>query len=727
MDGQYQIPAENATDCPVGPVEFLKAITGGGPVNLVQITPDAPKGTGVQGWTGRVDTNSAPIAAVPPKAASLGRNVYFALNEPRAELIGQKGKWTEDNFAYIRGLAVDLDPREEVELKPGGWAEERERLLSLASVLTSEGPCPASLAVDTGNGVQLIWLFAEPIENTQENRALVKAQAAGLADRLGGDAVQSVDHLFRLPGTRNFPNAKKRAKGRVETAARLLHVDAARRYTLAELEGLAAPRDAKASAPVDLTGFDYPAVLEAAEGGPDALSQALQARVAELRERRGFAAAMDNPDRSKRDYALAAHCVGAGMTDPTEIACVTFALSPQKLQERDGQGKGEYYASRTVSKALAGTVRFEVIDGGESADLPQGETRGGETSKFFPASDLAGRPVPPREWLVVDLVPQGTVTLFGGDGGTGKSLVALQLATAVAAKTDWIGKAVTPGRAIYISAEDDEAELHRRLADILRATGRTFEDVPNLTLRSLAGEDALLATESNLRLVETALYREMDARAESDRPSLIVIDTLADVYPANENDRAKVRQFVGMLRHLALKHGCAVILLAHPSLSGLNSGSGMSGSTAWNNSVRSRLYLSRVTVDGHEPDPDKRILSTKKANYGRVGEEVSLRWQRGVFEAAQQVVVTEGETDGTPKAERVFLKMLRTFAEQGRKVNAGGGATYAPNVFAKHPDSDGVTKAAFRGAMDALLSQRLIRVAEDGPPSKRRQFLEVSE
>jgi RecA-family ATPase len=490
---------------------------------------------------------------------------------------------------------------------------------------------------------------------------------------------------------------------------------------------LAAPREAKAAASVDLTGFDYPAVLEAAEGGPGALSQALQARVAKLRERRGFAAAMDNPDRSERDYALAAHCVGASMTDPTEIACITFALSPGKLLDKETAGSGEDYAGRTISKALAQAKRdprpedfFEVV---------ATESVGDRRSKFFPASDLAGRPVPSREWLVVDLVPQSTVTLFGGDGGTGKSLLALQLATAVAATTDWIAKPVAAGRSIFISAEDDEAELHRRLADILRATGRAFEDVKNLTLRSLADEDALLAVESNLRLVETTLYKELDARAEVDRPSLIVIDTLADVYPANENDRTKVRQFVGMLRRLAIKHRCAVILLAHPSLSGLSSGSGMSGSTAWNNSVRSRLYLSRVTINDHEPDPDKRILSTKKANYGRIGDEVSLRWQRGVFEPVHQVVVTEGEpaADNLTKPERVFLKLLARRNEEGRWVSHNPGTTYAPSQFERDPEAENIRKSAFTGAMNALFRSGQIVIAEHGKGAKARSHIAIAE
>jgi RecA-family ATPase len=39
---------------------------------------------------------------------------------------------------------------------------------------------------------------------------------------------------------------------------------------------------------------------------------------------------------------------------------------------------------------------------------------------------------------VQELVPMNTVTLFGGDGGTGKSLVALQLAVAVASGRFWL-------------------------------------------------------------------------------------------------------------------------------------------------------------------------------------------------------------------------------------------------------------------------------------------------
>lgn len=343
-------------------------------------------------------------------------------------------------------------------------------------------------------------------------------------------------------------------------------------------------------------------------------------------------------------------------------------------------------------------------------------------SQFYSAASLKGKPVPPRQWLVQGLVPQKTVTLFSGDGGTGKSLLALQLAVAVAAQTAWIGKTVNNGRVIFLSAEDDSDELHRRLDEILTAEGRDYDDLSGLTLRSLAGEDALLAVETQIALMQSALFEELDKRAAEEAPALIVIDTLADVYPANENDRAKVRQFVGILRGLAIKRKCAILLLGHPSLTGLNSGTGTSGSTAWNNSVRSRLYLSRITDNGFEPDPDARVLSTKKANYGRTGGEINLKWEAGVFVAEALPTGLDALAAGA-RGERVFLKLLDTLTAQGRYVSASPGPTYAPTQFASHPEAEGCTKRALKSAMDALFGRGEIVIASHGSGAKARSHI----
>jgi RecA-family ATPase len=305
--------------------------------------------------------------------------------------------------------------------------------------------------------------------------------------------------------------------------------------------------------------------------------------------------------------------------------------------------------------------------------------------------------------------------------------LALQLALASVIGGPWIGNPVTGGPVVYFSAEDDEAELHRRLDDILRATGCDYDEVANLILCSHAGKEALLATQATAMapLQPTQLYKRLDARMEAVKPALLVLDTLADLFPGNENDRAQARQFIGLLRALSIKHQCAVVLLAHPSLSGLNSGSGTSGSTGWNNSVRSRLYFERIIQDGYEANPDARVLRTMKANYGRTGGEINLTWRSGVFVADAPVTGLD-RLARSAKAERVFLSLLRMVNEQGQTVNSNAGAYYAPKFFADHPKAEGVTKSAFKAAMQTLLAEGKIGIVKTGPASRQTSHLEVT-
>jgi RecA-family ATPase len=227
-------------------------------------------------------------------------------------------------------------------------------------------------------------------------------------------------------------------------------------------------------------------------------------------------------------------------------------------------------------------------------------------------------------------------------------------------------------------------------------------------------------------IAATAIFRGLVALVERVKPSLVILDALADVYAGEENARAQARQFIAMLRGLAIKYDLAVVLIAHPSLTGITTGNGTSGSTAWSNSVRARLYLERVKDEhGREIDADLRVLRIKKSNYGPIGLELRLRWRNGAF-------VLDDKQGGFDKlaaqanAERVFLNLLTAFESQDRDVSPNRGPTYAPTEFAKDPDADGVAKRALEVAMAQLLKAGRIRVETFGPPSKKRKRLRLA-
>jgi RecA-family ATPase len=355
------------------------------------------------------------------------------------------------------------------------------------------------------------------------------------------------------------------------------------------------------------------------------------------------------------------------------------------------------------------------------------------------AAEFEGKPVPLRQWIVPGLIPDRNVTLLAGDGGTGKSLLALQLAVSGAlnnSEIKWIGQPVTGGGALYLSAEDETDELHRRLFDINADYGCRFADLENLQILPLAGEDAVLAAPADRSDIvrATPLWQQLIRLVKERQRKLVILDTLADLFAGNENSRPQARQFISMLRGVALKYDLAFVVVAHPSLTGMAAGTGSSGSTGWNNSVRSRLYLNRVLteIQGEkgkpiETDPDLRTLITTKTNYGRKGDEIRLRWSNGVFVALDQAA--SGAIASLTKeavANEAFMRLLRLHEAQGIDVNPKAGPNYAPKVFANHSQSEGFSRHAFKNAMERLLHSRKIEVEKIGPPSRKTLRLTIS-
>lgn len=338
----------------------------------------------------------------------------------------------------------------------------------------------------------------------------------------------------------------------------------------------------------------------------------------------------------------------------------------------------------------------------------------------FSAATLHGQEITLQRWLCQGLISAGQPCLLSGDGGLGKSLVALQLAASVVSGRAWLSRAVEHGSALYFSCEDETAELHRRLEKIAADLGVSLDKLESLHLAAMAEIDALLAVSGSGGLQMTPLWDALVRRIEEIRPTLVILDSLADVFGGNEINRGEVRWFIGQMRKLCHRTGATIIILSHPSLSGMATGSGLSGSTHWNNAVRSRLYLTKPDGAGD----DERVLEVKKNNRGELGQRIELEWKNGVFVAfdggdAKKLV--DGDVDA------MFLTFLARFTEQGRYVNASGGTTYAPAAFEKEPEAKArrFKKRQFSEAMSRLFDSGRIAVGTRKSGGHERQFIEV--
>jgi RecA-family ATPase len=200
---------------------------------------------------------------------------------------------------------------------------------------------------------------------------------------------------------------------------------------------------------------------------------------------------------------------------------------------------------------------------------------------------------------------------------------------------------------------------------------------------------------------------------------LIIIESAADVFAGNENDRAQTSQFVALLRGFARQISCAVLLIAHPSLSGLAAGTGNSGSTQWTNGPRARLYFSEIKRDGDDDDTGHRELKVIKSNYGPAGEVVRLRWHDGVFVIEPKAGSLE-RMAADANADAAVRRLLEEYTAQGRNVSdKPSSPTYAPASFAR--ERIGFNKRQLGDAMRRLFSAHKIRVETYGRPSRPYQ------
>lgn len=166
-------------------------------------------------------------------------------------------------------------------------------------------------------------------------------------------------------------------------------------------------------------------------------------------------------------------------------------------------------------------------------------------------NELRDKEFPPITWVVPGILPAG-VTLFGGREKMGKSWMAFGLAIAVATGGVALGtKRVEQGRALFLSLEDSERRLHRRI-------NKLASDAADLSLLHCRNK-WLPADRGGVEDLDAWLEAHPDTR-------LVVIDTLKRIRPSTsgrrnmyDEDYEAVQPFVP----LADDHNVALILIHH--------------------------------------------------------------------------------------------------------------------------------------------------------------------
>jgi RecA-family ATPase len=343
-----------------------------------------------------------------------------------------------------------------------------------------------------------------------------------------------------------------------------------------------------------------------------------------------------------------------------------------------------------------------------------------------PIREWDDKPAPAIEYGVNERFPLEAVSLFSGEGGSGKSTSTHQLAVAHTLEREWLGITPRKGPAIYVECEDSEKVLHwrqKRIAEHYGVTQAAIADAGFVMIPLTdAEEGAILATAPDKSGIvhPTPLYKLLYEMAGDIKPVMIGIASAAIVFAGNENVRPEVQQFMWLLRRLTHVSGGYVLLVAQPSLTGIGdtsiSHAGLSGTTQWHNGSRARAVLRTVKAEGSDADTGLREIKFYKNQYGPLSASCFVRYTSGLFLPVEGMSMNAAAR--AVKVEEIFILLLKKFTAQRQTVNHLAGRSYAPARFIEQPEAIGIDKKEFKGAMQRLLDSETIEIREIGKPSR---------
>jgi AAA domain/Bifunctional DNA primase/polymerase, N-terminal len=290
----------------------------------------------------------------------------------------------------------------------------------------------------------------------------------------------------------------------------------------------------------------------------------------------------------------------------------------------------------------------------------------------------------PPGMLVEGMIPENAITVLYGQPGHGKSFLALDFALSVATAMSWNDHGVKKGDVVYISAEGHSG-MRKRIK--LWLEKRNVKQPKGFFCLNEAPD--LLDPETPRKLIDSI-------RQKSERPRLIVIDTLARCFGSGDENLTK--DMTRLIANLDKLRGafpdCTNLVVHH---AGKDSSKGDRGSSALRGAADTMMCLKK-TGNGL-------VLTCEKQKDAEPFESIRLRLvphELANGESSCTVELDKGFREGTLNTD-----LPRTPASHEKVIaaltNAGN-----PQRFGELWKSTGMSKETLSKALKALQGARKV-------------------
>ncbi|MBI2417231.1 MAG: hypothetical protein HYV28_04900 [Ignavibacteriales bacterium] len=167
--------------------EFLELLFGEKPQGVVEIRL-------ITRFSSPRYTDSIKTAISIAQGASGQQNVYYGLATRIDKSSGEKV-----NCKELRVVYADIDYG-----KAGHKRKPKYETKEEVETVIKNCKLPPTIAVSSGHGYQLLWKLDQPYELGSAGNDRIERLMRKLGEHLGGDPVQNVDRIFRMPYTLNI-------------------------------------------------------------------------------------------------------------------------------------------------------------------------------------------------------------------------------------------------------------------------------------------------------------------------------------------------------------------------------------------------------------------------------------------------------------------------------------------------------------------------------------------
>jgi hypothetical protein len=225
------------------------------------------------------------------------------------------------------------------------------------------------------------------------------------------------------------------------------------------------------------------------------------------------------------------------------------------------------------------------------------------------ASDIRSRR---QKFLWDKRMPLGTISLFAGSGGVGKSTFALWLAVELQhgrLPGDLFGE---PASVLYVSVEEDwETVMKPRLT----AAGANMHLMESMSISAGVEE----TTGERYPLLPEDLHYVREA-IEQTGAKLVIFDPITSTITGDDHKRGDVREVLDPLAQLARETDTSIVGIMHFKKGAGDISDKVSGSHAYRDAARALMVFAKDAQTGHV------VMTQDKGNYADFGE-MSLEYR----------------------------------------------------------------------------------------------------